>query len=123
MNDQVRHWMSLADDHWKEHRPAMYRELQQSGKLEAALQSAAEKTAREYDQLLDAGQDPHQAWQSVRENHLLLPEEDGLYEETAADREYGERLRDLARMPQESLDAMFPEDDLPETTPSPTTTS
>lgn len=69
-------WMSMAEGHWKEHRPEMCRELKQAGRLTAALEFAAQQTELEMHQLMRAGLTYHQAWEAVRETYLLLPPED-----------------------------------------------
>ena len=74
-------WRSLADSHWQEHRPTMYRELVKAGKLQSALKEAAEATEREMDELMDAGFQYHNAWEAVRQTYLLLPQEEGLDED------------------------------------------
>ena len=42
--------------------------LQKSGKLEAALQQAAQQTAREMDDLEQQGMTEHEAWEMTRES-------------------------------------------------------
>ena len=69
-------WMTMAHDHWKEYRPQMYRELKKAGKLEAQLEEAAKQTATDMDQMMDAGFNYHQAWEAVRQDYLILPEEE-----------------------------------------------
>jgi hypothetical protein len=66
----------LAKAHWKEHRPRMYRELEQSGQLEEALYAAQELTKDALANLLSQGVPDNQAWEAVRENWLLLPSEE-----------------------------------------------
>lgn len=68
-------WITLARSHWEEHAPARFRQLSESGRLEEALQEAAELTYRETSELEEAGYSPDEAWQMVRENYLLLPPE------------------------------------------------
>ena len=66
-------WKQQARKHWHEFQPKMFKELLQSGKLEAALEEASELTYREVTALEDAGYDPQAAWEMVREKYLFLP--------------------------------------------------
>ena len=75
-NKELGGWISMANDHWQEHRPNMYRELVEAGKLQSALEEAAKQTALELDQLMEAGWTYHSAWEAVRETYLLLPQEE-----------------------------------------------
>jgi hypothetical protein len=68
-------WKSMAHDHWQEFQPTMFKELRKKGRLLAALDHAANQTALEMDQLMDAGLSYHSAWEAVRESYLLLPDE------------------------------------------------
>lgn len=68
-------WKRRAKDHWKEFQPKLYASLEKSGKLEAALEDAAERTYREMTELEDQGFDHQDAWEMVRERYLFLPEE------------------------------------------------
>jgi hypothetical protein len=73
----------MAERHWREFRPRMVRELQETGKLEEALYEAQERTLDELlaleDKLVAQGltmdQASRQAWEMVRENYILLPPE------------------------------------------------
>jgi len=74
----------MAEKHWREFLPRMVKELEAHGKLQEALLEAEEKTKDEmYDlttqlmaQGLTAQQAYDQAWEMVREEHILLtPEE------------------------------------------------
>lgn len=78
-------WILEAHDHWQEHRPKMYRESLKAGKLPSALKTAAQRTAHEMDQLMEAGYTHHQAWEAVRQTYLFLPEEEGVTEEPEPD--------------------------------------
>ena len=74
----------MAESHWREFRPKMVRELEETGKLEEALYEAQERTLDELlpleDKLVADGltmdQASRQAWEMVRENYILLPPED-----------------------------------------------
>src|ERR1043166_9112073 len=73
----------MAEQHWREHRPKMVRELEQKGLLHQMLLEAEEKTKDEMAtlriQLMKQGataQQAHdQAWEMVREKYILLPPE------------------------------------------------
>jgi hypothetical protein len=65
---------ALIADHWKEHAPQMYAELQQSGQLESLARRLAQTTAQFDANLRQSGLDPLQAasW-AMREHALNLP--------------------------------------------------
>ncbi len=75
---------NLAKGHWREFRPKMYQALQKSGELEKSLDLAVKNTVDAYrnvkQQLLEKGYEPNQAhqaaWELVREEWLLLPDEE-----------------------------------------------
>lgn len=74
-------WIAQARAHWKEHLPAMFARLQAAGTLEAELQAAADATAREMRTWVEQGATQYEAWEMVRQKHLLLnPEQDELAE-------------------------------------------
>lgn len=78
---QHAHWIALARAHWKEHLPEMFARLEKAGTLEATLREAADATAREMRTLVEQGATQTEAWEMVRQNHLLLaPEQDELAE-------------------------------------------
>jgi len=68
-------WIRQGRQHWKEHLPIRYRSLKEAGTLERSLRAAAEQTYLETSQLEQAGFQPDEAWQMVREQYLLLPAE------------------------------------------------
>jgi hypothetical protein len=79
----------MAEQHWREFRPAMVRELEAQGKLEEALHEAQERTLDELLELetslmetqgLTSQQARDQAWEVVREKYILLPPEGELVE-------------------------------------------
>lgn len=72
---QLQNWIELGRQHWKEHLPNRYREFEKAGILESSLREAASQTYLEASQLEESGFQPDEAWQMVRENHLLLPPE------------------------------------------------
>ena len=61
--------------HWQEHRPRMYRELEQRGQLHQALLQAQNQTSDALHRLLKQGVPYDQAWESVREEWAVLPSE------------------------------------------------
>lgn len=78
---QLQNWVNQARQHWKEHLPSLYAQLQKSGKLEAALQQAAQQTAVEMDDLEQQGMTEHEAWEMTRQSYLFPPEEQNGQEE------------------------------------------
>lgn len=68
-------WISIARESWKENNPALYKDLNRSGKLGAALKEAAERTYSEIAELEASGHSPQEAWEMTREKYLLLPAE------------------------------------------------
>jgi len=73
MNQQ--NWINQARDHWKEFQPTKYKALKKQGTLDLALKEAAERTYRETSELEDAGFQPDEAFQMVREEYLFPPDE------------------------------------------------
>lgn len=51
----------------------MFQELKKSGRLEAHLQEAVERTFQETNALEEQGLRPDEAWEIVREKYLLIP--------------------------------------------------
>lgn len=78
---QHQHWIDQARQHWQEFQPARFKELTDSGQLEAALRRAAEWTAEEMSKLIDRGVNAGDAWMEVRELHLFPAPEPGAVEE------------------------------------------
>lgn len=68
-------WKREAREHWEEFQPRRYKALLAAGKLDKALQDAANRTHRELSELPDGGMDPQGAWEMVRERYLFPPEE------------------------------------------------
>lgn len=56
----------------------MYRELQKSGRLNEAVQQAADNTGDALVECLQMGMSYDQAWEAVRENWIFLPTEEDL---------------------------------------------
>lgn len=71
----LKNWISQAREHWKEHNPTYFRELNKAGKLGTALKEAAERTHQEMSDLEAQGYSNQEAWEMTREKYLLLPEE------------------------------------------------
>lgn len=73
----------MAEIHWRQHCPRLVRELEQTGRLSAALLEAQERTDEEMETLmrdfrrqgLTPQQAHDQAWEIVREKYVLLPAE------------------------------------------------
>lgn len=63
------------DHHWRQHRPKMWKALQQSGQLLQALEVAASRTAQAEASLIQQGVPPHQAQERFREEWAFLPSE------------------------------------------------
>ena len=59
-----------AIKHWREYRPALYRELKERGRLEEAAKRAVELTRDEFVDLIEKGASHDQAWEAVREKYL-----------------------------------------------------
>lgn len=74
----------MAERHWREFRPKMVRELEETGRLEEALHEAQERTLDELMELettmsaqgLTTQQARDRAWEMVREKYILLPPEE-----------------------------------------------
>lgn len=74
----------MAERHWREFRPKMVRELEETGRLEEALHEAQERTLDDLLTLetalaaqgLTTQQARDRAWEMVREKYILLPPED-----------------------------------------------
>ena len=73
-------WGLQAKEHWKEHRPKMYRQLEESGRLEDALYAAQELTVAAMADLIERGVNWYQAWELIREEWLFLPSEEDVPE-------------------------------------------
>ncbi len=69
--------VAICLNHWKEHRPKMYREMLQAGTLEQEAMDAVEQTNKEITQLMDRGMSAYQADETTREQYVMLPEKEG----------------------------------------------
>ena len=63
-------------EHWKTHRPKMYRELLRGGKLQESVRAAADLTADAVADLVEKGQPYDGALEAVREQWAFLPTEE-----------------------------------------------
>ena len=76
-------YVHLAERHWRTWLPRLVAELEQTGRLQAKLREAAERTAMDLEELrrhfIQQGLTPQQAhdraWEIVRERYLLIPPE------------------------------------------------
>jgi hypothetical protein len=70
-------YTEMALHHWKEWRPRAYRELEESGTLLAAAQTASAEAARQVADLMAGGFQKHEAEEMVLRETILLaaPEE------------------------------------------------
>ena len=71
----LKNWISLARESWRENNPTLYKELNRSGKLGLALKEAAVRTHEEMSELEAQGVSNQDAWEMTREKYLLLPPE------------------------------------------------
>jgi hypothetical protein len=73
----------MAEKHWREHCPSLVKTLEATGRLQAMLLEAEERTKDEMIELtqvfrkqgLTAQQANDRAWEMVRERYILLPPE------------------------------------------------
>lgn len=80
---QLTQYGRMAEKHWREHCPNLVRTLEATGRLQAMLLEAEEKTKDEMIQLsmefakqgLTMQQAHDRAWEMVRERYILLPPE------------------------------------------------
>ena len=93
---QLQNWVSQAKAHWKEFQPTLYSQLEKSGKLDAALQMAAQQTAEEMNELEESGMTEHEAWEMTREQYLFPPQEASLAGE---EMQSGAALHEIMGMP------------------------
>lgn len=71
----LQNWVSEARAHWKEFLPSRYKEFEDAGVLDEALQDAAKLTYREVSSLENAGLSSEEAWERTKGEYLLLPPE------------------------------------------------
>jgi len=83
----------LAEMHWKKYRPKMFQSLKESGRLEESLNQAANDTWQAMQsiktKLIEQGYTEQQAedtaWEMMRQEWILLPEENEESEESGKD--------------------------------------
>lgn len=78
LNRNLSGWAIQAKAHWKKYRPKIYRELQQSGRLNQAAQQAADNTGEALADCIESGMSYDQAWEYVREQYLFFPSEEDM---------------------------------------------
>ena len=66
----------MARRHWKQHRPKMYKQLQEEGRLNEVLLELENRVAKQLEDLSLQGLNYDQAWEMVRDQVLLPSEED-----------------------------------------------
>ena len=71
----LQNWVRDARAHWKEFLPSRYKEFEEAGVLDEALQEAADRTHYEMTQLENAGLSNEEAWERTRNEYLFLPPE------------------------------------------------
>jgi hypothetical protein len=69
----LQNWIDQARRHWEEFRPTLYRDLKASGRLDAALRDAADRTHQEMSDLRGHGYTEQEAWEMVRERSCSHP--------------------------------------------------
>jgi hypothetical protein len=72
----VEELQTLARRHWQQHRPKLCAELKQQGRLEGMLRRAAERTVEGVALMVSRGVTPLEAWQVLREEWILVPQEE-----------------------------------------------
>ena len=63
-------------DHLKEHRPKMFQDLKQQGKLKQTVEAMQNQASATMASLENAGLYRHEAWEIVKDDVLLPSEED-----------------------------------------------
>ena len=74
----VGHYGILANDHWREHRPRLYSELQRSGTLTKVLAETNEAASDMIIRLIHKGLYEHEAFEIVSRQYIFLPDEDDM---------------------------------------------
>ena len=91
---QLRAWGKLAEKHWRNHLPLLYKGLRETGALKPALAIAQETAADRYSQLVDQGTHPEAARELAMKEFLFLDPEEP--EENLSEEESLNPLGDLA---------------------------
>jgi hypothetical protein len=68
--------LQMARQHWQEHRPALFAGLKKMSRLEETLQTAVRQTLEAVEVLIGRGMRPMEAWQVMKEEWILVPEEE-----------------------------------------------
>lgn len=96
-------WVELGRQHWKEFLPKRYKALKEAGILEGSLRYAAEQTYLEVSQFEEAGFQPDEAWQMVREEYLILRAEDDPAERPTSGSSLTHKMRGAVRSGQRTM--------------------
>jgi len=73
---QLSRFAVLAGNHLRQHRPKLYRELQQSGRLQAFLQERGKAASDLLGSLVESGRSWDQAWELAKDEIYLPTEQD-----------------------------------------------
>ena len=71
-------YVRRALDHWKRWRPAMYKEMQENGTLDAEAQRASREAATQVASLMESGMQRHEAEEMVLPDLITLQPEPGI---------------------------------------------
>ncbi len=71
----------IAETHWKEFCPKMWARMAKGGTAQEDARKAAKRTLVGMEQLMTAGYTEDQAWEMMREDWILLKEEEEVEEE------------------------------------------
>jgi hypothetical protein len=74
-----------VERHWREHRPRMVAALEAEGRLQQAIEDAAERTVAAEASLIQQGVPPWEAEARMREEWAFLPAEDDVSGRTDSD--------------------------------------
>ena len=73
---QLREWGKIAERHWRNHLPLLYKGLKETGALKAALAIAQESAADRFTQLVEQGTHPEAARELAMKEFLYLEREE-----------------------------------------------
>jgi hypothetical protein len=68
--------VQLTLEHWRQFRPTQYADLKRAGTLQQAVEQAAQQTLDAAQSLIARGYPEWAAWEAVREEWCLLPDEE-----------------------------------------------
>ncbi len=77
--DPLKNIRETIREHWREHLPRMFQELESSGELADAIEDAVQKTEAAVAQLVKHDTHPWDAWIEVREEWAILLAEETDY--------------------------------------------